>query len=111
MLCGTLRGILSCVCDSRNVNRSWQKVDIYIYMFLFQFTPGGYVALRHWVISARNFQVTWWSGNVRHQLPSDVTPHPRRTETLTTPLRKSKFLQFSPIVSVKKCYCLTRCVI
>ena len=57
-------------------------------------------ALRHWVNRSRNFEVTWWSGNVRHQLPSDVTPLLRRTETLTTPLRKSKFSQFSPIVTV-----------
>ena len=62
------------------------------FFFVLQFIPGGYVALRHWVISARNFEVTWWSGNVRHQLPSDVTPLPRRTETLSAPLRKSKFL-------------------
>ena len=45
----------------------------------------------HWVISARSFEATCLSGNVRHQLPSDVTPLPR-TET------KSKFLQFSHIV-------------
>jgi hypothetical protein len=58
------------------------------------------VALLHWVISSRNFEVTWWSGKARHQLPSDVSPLPRGTETLTMPLRKSKFLQFSPIVTV-----------
>ena len=39
------------------------------------------MALRHWVISARNVDVTWWSGNVCHQLPSDMTPLPRRAGT------------------------------
>jgi len=33
------------------------------------------------------------SQNIRHQLPSDRVPQPGQTETLTTPLQKSKNLQ------------------
>jgi len=43
-----------------------QKVDIF---FVLQFIPGGHEALRRWVSSARNFELTWWSGDV----PSPVT--------------------------------------
>jgi hypothetical protein len=36
------------------------------------------VKQRYWVIGVRRFETTQWSRKVWHQLPSDVSPHPRR---------------------------------